>query len=88
MNTSITRYTGLCFSCFSVSQKKSFSKTRFLSSNPNEPCDRIKLLRQEKEAGINSDINTQEIVAIADKLLEYKCIFTKQQNFFEVKCLN
>ena len=27
------------------------SKTKFLSSNPNELCDRLKLLLQEKQAG-------------------------------------
>ena len=31
------------------------SKTMFLSSDPNELCDRIKLLLQEKQAGNNSD---------------------------------
>ena len=49
------------------------SKTIFLSSDPNELCDRLKLLLQEKQAGNNSDVINQEIVAIVDKLLEYKC---------------
>ena len=53
------------------------SKTIFLSSDPNELCDRLKLLLQEKHAGNNSDIFDQEIVAIVDKLLEYKCITKK-----------
>ena len=30
------------------------SKTIFLSSDPNELCDRLKLLLQEKHAGNNS----------------------------------
>ena len=30
--------------------------TIFLSENPNELCDRLKLLLQEKQAGNNSDI--------------------------------
>ena len=47
-----------------------FSKTIFLSSVPNELCNRLKLLLQEKLAGNNSDIINQEIVAIVDKLLE------------------
>ena len=34
----------------------SISKTIFLSSDTNEFCDRIKLLLQEKQAGISSDI--------------------------------
>ena len=44
------------------------SKTIFLSSDPNELCDRLKLLL-EKHAGNNSDIINDEIVAIIDKLL-------------------
>ena len=56
------------------------SKTIFLSSDPNELCDRLKLLLQEIQAGNNSDITNQEIFAIVDKLLEYKCISKKQHN--------
>ena len=62
------------------------SKTIFLSSDPNEHCDRIKLLLQEKQAGNNSDIINQEIVAIVDKLLEYKCISKKQHKQILLKC--
>ena len=54
------------------------SKTIFLSSDPNELCDRLKLLLQEKHAGNNSDIINEEIVVIIDKLLEYNCITKKQ----------
>ena len=61
------------------------SKTIFLSFNPNELCDRLKLLSQEKQAGNNSDIINQEIVVIIDKLLEYKCISKKQHNQFLIK---
>ena len=43
-------------------------KTIFLSSDPDELCDRIKLLLHEKQAGINSDIINEKIVAIVDKL--------------------
>ena len=46
------------------------SKTIFLSSDPDELCDRLKLLLQEKQAGNNSDIINNEIVAIVDKFLE------------------
>ena len=46
------------------------SKTIFLSSDPNELCDRLRLILQEKHAGKNSDIINDEIVAIFDKLLE------------------
>ena len=52
--------------------------TIFLSENPDELCDRLGLLLQEKQAGNNSDINNDEIVAIVDKLFEYKCITKKQ----------
>ena len=45
-------------------------KIIFLSSDPNDFCDRLKLLLQEKHAGNNSDINNEEIVAIVDKLLD------------------
>ena len=58
-------------------------ETIFLSSDPDELCKRLKFLLQEKHAGNNSDIINDEIVAIVDKLLEYKCISKKQhiQNF-------
>ena len=53
-------------------------KTIFLSSDPDELCNRLKLLLQEKQAGNNSDIINDEIVAMIDKLPEYKCISKKQ----------
>ena len=62
------------------------SKTIFLSSNPNELCDRLKLLLEEKHAGNNSDIINDEIVIIVDKLLEYKCISKKQHKQILIKC--
>ena len=62
------------------------SKTIILSSNPNELCDRLRLILQEKHAGINSDIINDEIVAIVDKLLEYKCISKKQHKQILIKC--
>ena len=63
-----------------------FSKTIILSSDPNELCERLKLLLQEKHAGNNSDIINDEIVAIVDKLLEYKCITNKQHKQILIKC--
>ena len=51
--------------------------TKFLSSDPKELCYRLKLLLQEKQAGNNSNISNDEIVAIVDELLEYKCISKK-----------
>ena len=62
------------------------SKTIFLSSDPNELCNRLKLLLQEKHAGNNSNIYKDEIVAIVDKLLEYKCISKKQHKQILIKC--
>ena len=63
-------------------------KTRCLSSDPNEVCDRLKLLVQEKQAASNSNIINEELIAITDKLLQYKCISTNQHNFLLPKCLN
>ena len=62
------------------------SKTIFLSSDPDELCDRLKLLLQEKYAGNNSDIINDEIVATVDKLLVYKCISIKQHKKILIKC--
>ena len=62
------------------------SKTIFLSTDANELCDRLKLLLQEKHAGNNSNIINNEIVAIIDKLLEYKCISKKQHKQIFYNC--
>ena len=62
------------------------SNTIFLPSDPDELCSRLKLLLQEKHAGNNSNIINQEIVAIVDKLLEYKCISKKQHKQFLFNC--
>ena len=62
------------------------SNTIILSSDADELCNRLKLLLQEKQAGNNSDIINQEIVAIVDKLLEYKCISKKQHKQILLKC--
>ena len=62
------------------------SQTIFLSSDPDELCDRLKLLLQEKNAGNNSDIINDEIVSIVDKLLEYKCITKKHHKQNLIKC--
>ena len=58
----------------------------FLSSNPNELCDRLRLLLQEKQAENNSNINNEEIIAVVNKLLEHKCISKKQHNQTLFKC--
>ena len=61
------------------------SKTIFLSSDPDEIFSWLKFLIQEKHAGNNSDIFKDEIVAIVDKLLEYKCISKKQHKQILIK---
>ena len=62
------------------------SKTIILSSDPNELCDRLKLLLLEKHGGNNSNLIHEENVAIVDKLLEYKCISKKQHKQILTKC--
>ena len=62
------------------------SKRIFLSSGPDKLCDRLKLLLQEKHGGNSSEIINNEIVAIVDKLLEYKCISKKQHKRSLLKC--
>ena len=61
------------------------SKTIFLSSDPDELCERLKLLLQEKNGGNNSEIINEEIVVIVDKLLEYRCITKKQHKQILIK---
>ena len=63
-----------------------FSKAIILSSDANELCDRLKLLLQEKHGGNISNLIDEEIVAIVDKLLEYKCISKKQHKQILIKC--
>ena len=62
------------------------SNTIFASSDPDELCNRLKLVLQEKHAGNNSNIVSEEIIAIVDKLLEYKCISKKQHKQISIKC--
>ena len=64
------------------------SNARWLSSDSNELCDRLKLLLQEKQAGNNSDIVIEDIIAIADKLKEYKCKSKRRHNFLVLSCIN
>ena len=53
--------------------------TIFLSYDPDVLGDKLNLLLQEKHAGDNSNKTDEEIVAIADKLLENKCKSTKKR---------
>ena len=55
------------------------SNTVFLPSDPDELCE-------EKQAGNNSDLINEEIVATIDELLDYKCAFKKPHKYFLVKC--
>ena len=64
------------------------SSAIFLSENPIEHCDRLKLLLQEKQAGKIFNIFVEEIVAIVDRLLEYKCKSRKQHRVLLPNCLN
>ena len=61
------------------------SNTKFFPSNRDELCDRLKLLLQKQQGGNISNMINQEIVAIVDKLLEYKCISKKQHKQFLIK---
>ena len=62
------------------------STTIFLSADPNELCDRLKLLLQEKHSDNNSNLINEEIVIIIDKLLQYRCISKKQHKQILIKC--
>ena len=61
-------------------------RTIFLSENPDELCDRLRLLLQQIQAGNNSDIINEEINAIVDKLLEYECTTKKKHKHILIKC--
>ena len=60
--------------------------TVYLSSDPDEFCNSLKLLLQEKHPGNNSEIINEEVVAIVDKLVEYKCLSKKQHKQTLIKC--
>ena len=62
--------------------------TIFSPENPSEPCDRLKLLLQEKQAGNDSDIINEEIVGIADEFLEIRSMSSTQHKLLVGKCLN
>ena len=55
-----------------------------LSSDLDELCNGLKLLLQGKQAGNNTDLINKEIIAIVDKLLEYKCISENNRNKFQI----
>ena len=45
----------------------------FFSEIPDDLCDRKRLSFQERQGGNDTNRFDDEIVAIIDKLLEYKC---------------
>ena len=51
----------------------------FLPSDPDELVDQLKLLYFEKVGGNDNPMLNEQIIAIADKLLQYQCI-TKNQH--------
>ena len=50
----------------------------FLPSDPDELVDQLKLIVLEKVGGNDNPMLSEQIVAIADKLLEYESITTNQ----------
>ena len=63
------------------------SKTIFSPSDPDQLCNSIKLLLQEKQAGNNSNKINEENIAVVDKLLDYKCIFNNNINKFRINVI-
>ena len=54
---------------------------KLLPEKSNELCDRLKLILRQKQIGNTSDRIDKEVIAIAYKVLKYKCISTKQPSF-------
>ena len=50
----------------------------FLPTDPDELVDQLKLLYFEKVGGNDNPMLSEQIIAIADKLLQYQCITTNQ----------
>ena len=50
----------------------------FLPSDPDELVDQLKLLYFKKVGGNDNPMLSEQIIAIADKLLQYQCITTNQ----------
>ena len=56
----------------------------FLSVNPDEICNRLRLIIQEKRAGNDANRFDSGVIPIVDKLLDYKCI-TRTQHKKHIK---
>ena len=59
--------------------------TIFSPSDLDELCNGIKLLLPEIQAGNNSDLINKRIIAIVDKISEYKCRSKKQHKQILIK---
>ena len=66
----------------------SWVPTILLPVNPDELCDRLNLILQENLAGNKSDVIDEENMALADKLLEHKCVCIQKHKFLLIKRLN
>ena len=55
-----------------------FNQYVFLPSDPDELVDQLKLLYFERVGGNDNPMLNEQIIAIADKLLQYQCITTNQ----------
>ena len=55
-----------------------FNQYVFLPSGPDELVDQLKLLYFEKVGGNDNPMLSEQIIAIADKLLQYQCVTTNQ----------
>ena len=55
-----------------------FNQYVFLPSDPDELVDQLKLFYFEKVGGNDNPMLSEQIIAIADKLLQYQCITTIQ----------
>ena len=55
-----------------------FNQYVFVPSDPDELVDQLKLLYFEKVGGNDNPMLCEQIIAIADKLLQYQCITTNQ----------
>ena len=56
------------------------TKTRWLSSNPNELCDSLNLILKEKQAGFNSNKPTEKTIAITGNFMEDNCVSQPKQH--------
>ena len=53
-----------------------------LYETPHERCDRLKLSKQQEQSGNDTSRFNNEIIAVFDKQLQYKCTTKTQQKLF------